>query len=256
MKVILQFALIATLLVAGSFSQAAVQEKIIGENDLVLVNAEGTNVPLRYRNLINAFGKLTMGCTATHIGFGYVLTAGHCFWAPPTVQKDLDCSDQKIEWGLRDGKEPYMTSQCEKIVIEQMDNQNDYAILKVSPVPPVAIAPELNRRAAIGDTLTIFSHPNELPLHWSRMCGVEKVQHSDLPEKSLKHKCDTNPGSSGATIINVLSMKVVGIHDGGIGGLSSVVPNPELDPMYTGLNYGTFIMNSPLYDALKELGFN
>ena len=217
-------------------------EKIIDENDLVVVNADGSNLKPRLQKLIDAFGKLDMGCTATHIGSGYVLTAGHCFWAGDNVMENEPCEDTKIEWGFREGVKPYMVSQCQTIIAAQQDGVNDYALLKVSPAPDVAIAPDTERRAIIGDTVTIFSHPEELPLRWSKLCGIEREQHPDLPAGAFHHKCDTNPGSSGATVLNFLTLKVVGIHDGGTSRAG-------------GMNYGTYIMNSPLYEHLKKVGF-
>lgn len=245
----------AVLLTISLSAVAANTDKVIGENDLILVAADASNIPMKYRKLVDAFGMISpSACTATHIGNGYVLTAGHCFWATSELQRDQACDDLSIEWGKRDGLEPYLTSKCEKIIVQQTDELNDYAILKVSPAPSVSIAPEMKRRAATGDTLTIFSHPNELPLYWSQLCGVERLSHPDLPPNSLQHKCDTNLGSSGATLINVLSLKIVGIHDGGINGVDTAT-DPQLLPVSTGMNFGTFIMNSPLFDALKDLGF-
>ncbi len=231
-------------------------EKIIGENDLVPVDATASNIPLKYQPLVDAFGKISMGCTATHIGNGYVLTAGHCFWAGEVPAKDQACAGVEIEWGLRAGNSPYMTSKCEKIVIAQWGGQNDYAVMKVSPIPPVAIAPDMDRRAATGDTVTIFSHPDGRPLQWSRLCGIEYQIHPDLPQGSIQHQCDTNPGSSGATIINALTMKVIGIHDGGIAGEAGADPSNPSSPVTTGMNYGTYIQNSPLGETLRSLGFN
>lgn len=242
MKLLLTLSLL--LVGLSSFANNQDIEKIIGENDLVAVDATGSNIPERYRDIINAFGILSMGCTATHIGNGYVLTAGHCFWAGSEPERDLDCSDTKINWGVREGVEPYLTSTCEKIIIAQTDEtSNDYALLKVSPIPTSAIAPELERKAVIGDSLTMFSHPEELPLRWSQQCGIEREQHPDLPQGAFHHLCDTNPGSSGATILDLLTLKIIGIHDGGV-----VNGNG-------GANYGTFIMNSPLFEELKKAGF-
>jgi V8-like Glu-specific endopeptidase len=241
------------LITMGFSAQASNLEKIIGENDLVPVSADASNIPLKFRSLVDAFGHMSMGCTATHIGNGYVLTAGHCFWAGQEVTRNQNCADTTIEWGLRIGRTPYLNSTCEKIIVAQRYNGNDYALIKVSPIPPVAIAPEMQRRAIIGDTVTIFSHPDELPLRWSRSCGIERLQHPELPEGSIQHKCDTNPGSSGATILNSLTLKVVGIHDGGINGDEDI--EDVYSPEATGMNFGTFIFNSPLYDALREVGF-
>lgn len=238
------FVTVLVFLSAGVNSSARDIEKIIGEDDMVVVDATGTNIPARYKSLIDAFGILSMGCTATHIGNGYVLTAGHCFYASEEPTENIECSDVSVIWGVREGIESYMTSVCEKVVIAQLDsNGNDYALIKVTPAPTAALAPELNRRPAIGDTLTMFSHPEELPLRWSPFCGVEREQHSDLPSGAFHHKCDTNPGSSGATILDILTLKVIGIHDGGVVNSSGA------------MNYGTYIMNSPLYESLKALGY-
>ena len=241
----IQILAITAALSTFSFSAGAQDfEKIIGEDDMVAVDATGSNIPARYQEMINAFGILSMGCTATHIGNGYVLSAGHCFHAPEEPVENLECSNLTISWGVREGVEPYMTSVCESIVIAQLNpNGNDFALIKVSPVPKAAVAPELNRRAVVGDTMTMFSHPEELPLRWSSFCGIEREQHLDLPAGAFHHKCDTNPGSSGASILNILTLKVIGIHDGGVVNSNG------------GMNYGTYIMNSPLYEALKTAGF-
>ena len=62
---------------------------------------------------------MSMGCTATHIGNGIVLSAGHCFWAEDTLTKDQPCSDTTIDWGVRGDKKAYLTSKCEKVLFEQ-----------------------------------------------------------------------------------------------------------------------------------------
>lgn len=252
----MKFFAFITVLTLTLSAMAADPNKIIGDDDLVAVDAEATNIPLRYKELVDAFGLLSMGCTATHIGNGIVLTAGHCFWAEETPIRDRDCSDTQISWGVRDGKEAYMTSKCEKIIIAQREGMNDYAVLRVSPVPPVAIMPDMQRRAEVGDAVTIFSHPQRQTLRWSNVCTIEEAQHPELPVGSMQHKCDTNPGSSGATIIDVIELKVVGIHDGGLGGNSWSDPDDPNSPTSTGMNYGTYIQNSPLGDTLRSLGFN
>jgi V8-like Glu-specific endopeptidase len=219
-------------------------EKIIGKNDLIAVNASATNVPLKFRNLVDAFGKIGMGCTATHIGDGYVLTAGHCFWAGPTPIEDQDCAgaENEIQWGLREGKEAYLTSKCEKIIMAQRTEKTDYALIKVSPIPPVAIKTDLQKRARLNDKMTIFSHPDELPLRWSQSCKIQKIKDAEFDQALIHHVCDTNPGSSGATIINFYTLRVVGIHDGGV-----------LDGDGGGLNYGTYIYDTPLRKILEKL---
>jgi len=219
-------------------------EKIIGKNDLIAVDAEATNIPVKFKRLVDAFGKLGMGCTATHIGGGYVLTAGHCFWAGEKAIENQDCAgaENEIQWGFREGKEPYLVSKCEKIVMAQRTEKMDYALLKVSPVPPVYVKADWLKRAKVGSKVTIFSHPEELPLRWSQLCKIQKVADADFDQALIHHICDTNPGSSGATIIDAYALKVVGIHDGGRG-----------DGNGGGLNYGTYIYDTPLRKILSTL---
>jgi V8-like Glu-specific endopeptidase len=241
--------LISLLLIVISTLTAQAQttdsEKIIGDNDLVLVSADGNNIPAEFKPLINAFGIISMGCTATHIGNGYVLTAGHCFSAGATVTKDQACPSITVSWGVRTGATSYLKSNCLKIVAMQRNNvNNDFAIMKVSPVPPVAVGVDFNRKAIAGDVLTIFSHPNMEPLQWSKTCSVETVLNGQLPPQSLQHKCDTNPGSSGATILNATTRRVIGIHDGGL-----------LTSGGDGMNYGTYLTSSEIAAELRALGF-
>lgn len=254
-------------------------DKIIEENDLQLVNSEATNIPLKYKPLVSSFGAISFtnfdpdgneisedyGCTATHIGRGYVLTAGHCVEATEKLQHDLNCKYvvkdifngsmivelSGIDWGFRQGLKSYLKSKCEKIVA-MMKNEDgvDFAIIKVSPYPKDFISVDMNRKAAFGDTVTVFSHPHGEPLQWSKLCGVERVQSELLSKNYLQHKCDTNFKSSGATIINAVTLKIVGIHDGGVNDFDDAGNISK-----TGMNYGTPIISSPLFDELKKLGF-
>ena len=239
------FALLITLVFQINPANASFSTtKVIGEDELTTVTADGSNVPAKFKVLLNAFGLISMGCTATHIGNGYVITAGHCFYAPDTLTKKVGCPDVNIQWGMREGLAPYLTSTCVEIVAEVRNKQSDFAIIKVSPVPSASVGLELARKAQAGDLLTVFSHPEELPLQWSKTCVVEATQHPKLPPDSLNHICDTNPGSSGATLLDVSTGRIVGIHDGG-----------RLDSVGVGMNYGTYITNPDVADTLKELGF-
>lgn len=226
-------------------SPAYEPSKIIGVNDMVAVNAEAKNIPLKYKSLVNAFGLLSMSCTATHIGNGYVLTAGHCFWVGSELAQDLPCGDITVEWGFRQGQPAYLKSTCERVLFAQRSTTNDFAILKVFPVPDAFVEVELSRKAVASDSLTLFSHPQELSLRWSGTCTVEANLDPLLSATTLQHKCDTNPGSSGATILDATTHKVVGIHNGGRSSAQSA-----------GMNYGTFMTSPELMKALKLLGFN
>jgi hypothetical protein len=262
------------------FAQA-IPEKIIGENDLVIVNKEASNIPFRYQKLVNAFGnvmynevdadgKLTdsyYGCTGTHMGNGYIIMAGHCVGATSVVTSQENChfiqndnpliSSQvhisTIDFGYREEGKPLMRSECQQIVAAMYDPVNgiDFAIVKVSTYPAEFILPDTKRRTITGDTLTIFSHPEGEVLQWSKTCGVERILHPELSSSFIHHKCDTKPGSSGAAIINVLSLRIVGVHDGGWNDFDIVTGLP----LKSGMNSGTYILSSPLYNALKNIGF-
>lgn len=241
--------LLIVIVFLGTYSWASSSiDKIIGENDLVAVDDNAGNIPLRYKNLVDAVGIISMGCTATHIGNGFVITAGHCFWASEEPVENQPCHGETVSWGVRGQKQAYLVSNCENIVIAQKSDTGDFAIFKVSPIPQAAIIPDLHRRAVIGDILTLFSHPDGLPLQWSNLCQVERAgQDSEVPElppSVMRHQCDTNPGSSGAAILNEFSLKVVGIHNGGY-----------VDEKDQGMNYGTYILDSPLGEKLRLLGF-
>ena len=226
-------------------SPAFEPSKIFGTNDLLAVNAEATNIPLKYKSLVNAFGLMSVSCSATHIGNGYVLTAGHCFWVGSELAQDLPCGEISIEWGVRQGLPAYLKSTCERVLFAQRSTTNDFAIIKVSPVPNAFVEVELSRKALASDSLTLFSHPQKLPLRWSGTCTVETSLDPLLSATTLQHKCDTNPGSSGASILDPATNKIVGIHNGGRATAQGV-----------GMNYGTFITNPELLTALKLLGFN
>ena len=240
----MKIVLVLLLSLIPLFSQANLPSKIIGGNDMVAVNAEASNIPLKYKSIVNAFGLLSMACTATHIGNGYVLTAGHCFWVGSEVAQDLPCADITVEWGFREKLPAYLKSTCERVVFAQRSTTNDFAILKVFPVPDAFIEVELSKTATAGDSLTVFSHPQELSLRWSGTCVVESALDPLLSASTLQHKCDTNPGSSGATILDATTNKIVGIHNGGRSSAQS-----------SGMNYGTFATSPELLNALKQLGF-
>lgn len=110
--------------------------KIIGQNDFVFVRADRGNIPEKFQNLVESIGWTNYGCTVTHIGNGYALTAGHCFEATAQLQKDKGCSYASVEWGYREGKNPSLKSDCERIVALQNDQkENDFAILKMKSYP-------------------------------------------------------------------------------------------------------------------------
>lgn len=213
------------------------QAKIIGTNDLVPVTNDGANIPAKYGPLLDAFGLLTMGCTATHIGNGLAVTAGHCFRAPSQRKNDAPCSNVSVDWGVREDKASYLRSTCVIVLAEEQSGDRDYAIFRVDPAPPVHIDPDFAARPAIDTSITIFGHPQRRPLEWSKTCPLKDGSSGGWGLDQFSHKCDTEPGSSGSSILDDVTLKVIGIHDGGT----------------STWNYGTYLANTPISEFVQTI---
>src|SRR3954469_10853485 len=85
-------------------SAAVPQGVIIGNNDLVAVSRDGSNVPAKYRPLLDGVGRLHIPrglCTATYVGSNIAISAGHCFEGGETRQDHTPCPGTFVEWGYR-----------------------------------------------------------------------------------------------------------------------------------------------------------
>jgi hypothetical protein len=218
---------------------STVLEKIIGTNDLEPVLQNGANIPSKYSTLIDAFGLISMGCTATHIGNGLVLTAGHCFNGPAKRGSQADCSKWVIQWGLRKDATPYLVSRCKEILAYELNDDRDYAIFTVDNAPSAYVEVDLTEKPANGAVITIFGHPQARPLEWSKTCVVEPGSKGKWGADEFSHQCDTEPGNSGSTIIDDTTLKVVGIHDGG----------------RAPWNYGTYLLSTPIAEYANQLPY-
>lgn len=209
--------------------------KVIGASELTPVTDDGANLPAKYAPLLDAFGLLeispTNHCTATHLGNGIVVTAGHCFDAPATETRDLACPAYTIRWGYRVDRAPYLASTCTRVLAAETNRQRDYVLFTVSPVPRAFVRAALGRSPAVGTALTVFSHPSHRPLEWSRTCTLAA---STTAPTEFFHGCDTEPASSGATVLDDTTLEVIGIHDGAQGAA----------------NYGTYLDATPLAQLL------
>jgi V8-like Glu-specific endopeptidase len=217
--------------------QTTDQAKVIGTSDFVVVTQDGANIPAKYRALPDAFGIVSMGCTGTHIGNGVVLTAGHCFNAPSTRKNNFSCAGITVKWGVRADSPAYLTSKCTNVYAAQQSHDIDYSIFQVDVAPPVAVDVDLDARPAFDTTITIFSHPHLRPLEWSQTCQVKPSTNGGWGANQFSHQCDTDPGSSGATVLDDDTLKIVGIHDGGI----------------APWNYATFLADTPLAEVLASI---
>ncbi|MDQ3297806.1 MAG: serine protease [Myxococcota bacterium] len=193
---------------------------ILGENDLVRVDPAGSNVPAKFRRVIDAIGRTSpMGCTATHLGGGLAISAGHCFRDAQPREDGLPCvtkygSPVTIEWGVRGDLDAqgYLVSNCTQILALAYDPQGaDYAIITVDPAPP-AYAGLTFENPDVGRMLTLFSHPQRRPLEWSGTCPAGEPRYPQV----VKHTCDSEQSSSGAPVLDDTRATIIAIHNGGI----------------------------------------
>lgn len=203
------------------------ESKIIGTNELVKVKRDGSNVDANLRPYLDAFGIIDLGggvCSGTHIGNGYVLTAGHCITKSTfAVKMNQECSSIQILWGYRGSPETgslkpgvTMVSTCQEMVFAEFSQERDFAILKMDKAPSTFIPlSRMNARMSQGTRLTIFGYPHGRPLEWSTYCRSISLPYSMT---QFGHECDTEPGNSGSTILSINESGkpvVVGIHDAG-----------------------------------------
>lgn len=197
---------------------------------------------LALRPALDAFGLISMGaqgsCTGTHIGNGYVITAGHCFLpnpnpktnsTPVTSLTDQACDDVKIDWGYRGSPETgspqpivNLTSQCTRLLYAEHTANLDFAIFKVNSAPSAKLALATAGLAApAGTKITLFGYPNGNALTWSQSCSVIPLTQdpslaSVYSTGRFLYQCDTEPGESGSALLTTDAngnVTLVGIHN-------------------------------------------
>ncbi|MFZ9520869.1 MAG: trypsin-like serine peptidase [Silvanigrellaceae bacterium] len=195
-----------------SLKNQDVEEKIIGENNLIPVTASADNLPVEMRHLVDAVGQLNLGCTATHIGSGLVLTAGHCISKSPRSSTN-SCRHLGVVWGNRGGNTQLSASKCLEVKIRVYNDTLDYALLKVEN-PPAAFIPVETEPTTLTTPATMLSHPRMRPLEWSGICGLSVYEDPKRASEKFFHSCDSEGGSSGAAILSRESLRIIGIHNG------------------------------------------
>jgi len=190
------------------------QEKIIGENNLTPVALEGENLPIELRPFVKAIGQLNVGCTATHIGKGLVLTAGHCISTSPR-SSSKSCRTLGVVWGNIGGNKNLSVSKCLEVAARTYNAHTDFAVLRVANPPESSIEVDLETQpSALNSNITMLSFPRMRPLEWSGRCAVSQYNDDSVAWKKFLHSCDSESGSSGAVLISTSSLKVIGIHGG------------------------------------------
>lgn len=220
-------------------------EVIIGHNDLQLVGPQGGNVPARYAPLYPLVGQIhryyvsegniqSKTCTASYLGRGIAMTAGHCLDAPTSEVRDRVCPGVLVSWGSVAGAPSTLRSACQRVLRARNDRAGtDYAFFEVFPPPTGELAVNLTAGASSASPTrgTMLSHPDGDPLSWSGTCALTTPYGSIFP-----HQCDSEGGSSGAPIFDDATLRVVGINLGTDAGL---------------LNYGRFVSATPLAGLLS-----
>jgi hypothetical protein len=238
---------------------------IIGTDDFVIVLNDGANIPAKYRPLIDAIGNVKSddGGTVTHLGGGIALTAGHVVGAGDRMTGQNAPCDLTIGWGDRRDKAPYLTSTCTAVLASENTELGDWAIIRVSPIPPVKIDIDIDTRTVAGTPLTLLSHPTlallnfpfpeppwPAPLAWSGTCSFKEIEPTvDEPIVGAYffHLCDAFAGSSGGAILNDDSLRIVGIHYGSTEALSE-------SSSERAKNVGTRLDYTSIRDYLGEIG--
>jgi len=209
-------------------------QRIIGTDDFERVVLSQDNI-----DIVQSIGMMKLGCTVTHIGNGFAVTAGHCFYHKPSdkVIKDKSCSKGKyiIEWGKTYQGSRSFVSNCKRIVVLEHSSSVDYALIQVFPVPNTYLEIENLDNIVEREEIKLISYPKKRPMEWSGICLAELYSFSTYAQRWV-YECDTEPGSSGAPLLNAQN-KIVGIHNSYISTLNK--------------NSGTHIANTNIIDYLK-----
>lgn len=224
--------------------------KIIGSDDRVSPGPGGERLPERLRPILPAFGALRFVngrwasgaeapyCTATHIGQGRVLTAGHCVGAetlpPGDVLSGAPCADIVLDWNYVQGSRP-VRARCTEITYAAVDASRgvDFALLKVDVIPKVTLS-LASSPVAPSRQATLLGFPLGKSLMWSPRCFVVEPTPV-VPPRMLAHTCDTEPGQSGAALLDDATLRIIGVHAGGYPGMNYAMPSSLVRQLVPGL---------------------
>lgn len=235
------FSLCALVLIAACQPAVAPQnsetQSIIDQDSMVEIDQD---TPLPHQELKSDFpaiGRMTGGCTAFHVGNGLVATAGHCLQDLAEKPMEASCHTLDIDWGVLAGESHAGRSRCMQVLDYKYDDQADYALLQVDPIPATAVVLERDPRASkFTAQAMVVGYPKGKSLSLSGTC--EAILATDSDSQFFHHRCDTLPGNSGSPVMDASTLKVIGVHNGD-------ADNSE--------NYGSYL---PPPDALAEIANN
>ncbi|WP_141733677.1 trypsin-like serine peptidase [Oligoflexus tunisiensis] len=209
---------------------------IIDQDSLIEINED---TPLPHQNLKHDFpaiGRMTGGCTAFHVGEGLVATAGHCLADLAANPVDVSCHSMDITWGDLAGESHPSRSRCLKVLEYKYDQEADYALIQVDPIPATAVVLERDPRAMnFREQAMVVGYPKGRALSLSGTC--EALLNPDPKAQIFHHRCDTLPGNSGSPVFDAATLEVIGVHNGDAddsANYGSYLPGPEHVAALTG----------------------
>lgn len=209
--------------------QDSTTQSIIDQDSLIEIDA---NTPLPHRDLKKEFpaiGRMTGGCTAFHLGDGLVATAGHCLQDLAENPLEVSCHSMDITWGVLAGESQQDRSRCLKVLEYKYDQEADYALIQVDPIPATAVVLERDPRAMkLTAQAMVLGYPKGRSLSLSGTC--EAIMASDPDSQMFRHRCDTLPGNSGSPVLDARTLEVIGVHNGDADqseNYGSYLPTPE-----------------------------
>lgn len=185
----------------------------IGLRDAYL--AEPKSSPQWVSKIALASGWLSTRCTVTHIGSGLGLTSGHCVNARKILEKNQTCIGIYVRWvndnDFRLGEEV----PCRQILFAKQDGDYDFALLDF-PKAPLGQLEMTNTPLEYSEyAVKTVSFPGGKLTYSIGCIAWRDFQNSFL----IRHDCDTEPGSSGASLL-VESNKIMALHRGSRRGMN------------------------------------
>lgn len=185
-------------------SSGHIPNNFSGKDDRVLAKS-------RPRVNTDAFA-LFGACTATHVGRGVFLTAGHCV-------------DNQI------GLQGYRTAPCPhtlrirdltqsvscNVITYRFDKTTDYALLQVTDpavvenLQSIPVDYGMDWRKMGARNVRLYGYSGEV-LRMNESCTA-KIEAS---RDRLIHDCDTQGGDSGSALVDTISDHIIGVHAGGL----------------------------------------
>ncbi|MCX6127897.1 MAG: hypothetical protein NTX25_02390, partial [Proteobacteria bacterium] len=162
---------------------------IIDQNTMVVIDAN-TKLDDQIKRNLGAIGKMTGGCTAFHLGHGIVASAGHCIELAKQAWQQSTCYSIDIIWGQTLENQSPDHSRCMRILDYRYDEQVDYALFQVDPVPSASIEIEpVPRDLRTSAQAIVVGYPKNQTLNWSGICEANWSGRSD--SQFFHHRCDT-----------------------------------------------------------------